>query len=266
MNTKFTYKCFLFICFFIVIVTIGKSETLYKRDELKKYSYLIYAIGGQFKYSATGFFIKRDNRLFLVGAGHTFSGKNSITGVNDNDLPDTISVIICRECENDSGIIHIDISQIKKMPQPSTFAVKPDIYVYEIKDKLPFKVNSIEKFIKNFDNSDKNLIDSVFMYGYPSLTGNSIDDYKQISPTLSFGYLLEKYTVFNYYPEINTYDKINYLMKPNDSSPIGGGFSGSPCFFDVKGKYYFGGVCIGGSINKRLIINVRSEQIIKLFN
>lgn len=233
-------------------------------DKFKKYSYLIYANGDQFKYSATGFFIRKDNRLFLVGAGHTFNNKNTITGVDDNDYPDIISVIVCPKCKNDSGIIHIDISQIKKMAQPSTFTIKPEIYVYEIKDKLPFEVNSIEGFMKNFVNFDKNLIDSIFMYGYPSLIGNSINDYKQISPTLSFGNLLEKYTVFNYYPQINTYDKINYLMKPNDSSPMGGGFSGSPCFFKIDDKYYFGGICIGGSINKRLIINVRPEQIIKL--
>jgi len=227
---------------------------------------LIYSISGQFKYSATGFFIKKDKRLFLVGAGHTFNGKNSITGVNDNDYPDEISVIICKGCENDSGIIHIDISQIKEMAQPSTFTVKPEIYVYEIKEKLPFKVNSIENLIKNFEDTDKNLIENVFMYGYPSLTGNSFNDYKRINPTLSYGTLLEKYAVLNYYEEINTYDKINYLMKPKDISPMGGGFSGSPCFFEVNDKYYFGGVCIGGSINKRLIINVRPEQVLKLIN
>lgn len=243
-------------------ITSGKSQTFSTMDELKKYSYLIYAISGEFRYSATGFFIKKDNRLFLIGAGHTFHGKNTITRVDDNDYPNLISVVICRECKNDIGIIHIDISKIKEISQPSTFAVEPEIYVYEIKDKL--EVNSIEGFIKNFDDQDKNMIDAVFMYGYPSLTGTSIDDYRKIIPTFSYGNLLEKYTVFNYYQEINTYDKINYLMKPKANSPMGGGFSGAPCFFEINGKNYFGGVCIGGSINKRLIINVRPEQILKL--
>ena len=235
-------------------------------NELKKYSYLIYSNQGQYKYSATGFFIRKENRLFLIGAGHTFNGKNTITGVNDPDYPNSISVLICKECKGDSGIIHIDISQIKKMAQPTTFTVKPEIYIYEIKDKLPFEINSIETLTKPFNESEKNLIETVFMFGYPSLDGNSTEEYKQIIPTLSIGSLLENYNTLNYYAEINAYDKINYLMKPRDDSPMGGGFSGSPCFFSLNNKFYFGGICIGGSINKRLIINVRPDEVLKLIN
>lgn len=245
-------------------VSAEQTSSINNSDTLAKYSYLICSNTGQFKYSATGFFYRHKKRLFLIGAGHTFNGKNTITGEDDKDYPNSISVIICKRCGGDTGVIKIDISSIKDSAITTTFTKTPEVYVYEVTTKLKFHINSIERLVKNFDDADKKAIDSILMFGYPNLLGSSIEDFKQIYPTLSYGTLLEKYSISNYYSEINTYDTINYLMKPEEKSPMGGGFSGSPCFFKIKGKFYFGGICIGGSLNKRLVINVRPEHVLNL--
>ncbi|WP_276481037.1 hypothetical protein [Paraflavitalea pollutisoli] len=260
LKASFLYIFTVLYCFFIPKMIYGQVLS----GDLGKYSYLIYSNNGQFRYSATGFFIRKNDRLFLIGAGHTFNGKNTITGEDDKDYPDSISIIACRECGADSGVIHIDISKIKKLAQSTTFTKEPEVYVYEVDSKLPFSIKSVDLFVKTFDDVDKNSIDTVIMYGYPNLAGTTIREIKQTVPTISFGNLLEKYSTLNYYAEINTFDKINYLMKPNEKSPMGGGFSGSPCFFKIRNEFYFGGICIGGSINKRLVINVRPEEVLKL--
>lgn len=217
---------------------INLPETRQNMDstDLRKYSYFISGdtiLGiGKGHVQGTGFFIKRNDKIFFVCAKHTLSGCNDH---NEKD-PGTPNLMDIHLANGDS--IKIDVKAIKDTAPCLPIVLDPDIFVVSIdsgkaNDKTIWFVNELEGRM-----SEK--FSELVVWGYPN-NEDKIEVFES-----------HKFSVFIDVPVVvegKAYvDKIHYCIGIEDRAVEGlVGFSGGPVFLKDPNseKFVFIGVMVG---------------------
>ena len=215
-------------------------------DSLEKYSYELIplingVIDGTKNGGATGFFIRQNNRLFLVSAYHVFTLNNTANKQkNSTEKYDTLAIRYKKIGEAIFSYDTIDIREIKKKNPPVFYYEYPDIYAYEIKLPSNAIINTINSFI---DTAISSRIKEKYIvsYGYPSDSNKPTGMYfKFLTP------IYQDSIQISPDGKIFLQLKNSYIVKP-ESVP---GMSGAPVFINYNkeinnvqiNKTIFGGV------------------------
>ncbi len=157
----------LTLLFFIVSFFSCYSQGVVQTSHISNYSYSLLLHGKDpLKSSfATGFFIRKNKKLYLVTCFHVFTGLDNWSNLNKGPY-DSIRL---RYYDSRNQIKYLIINTSDKSFTPRNFLVDPDIYFFEIDNKLlsDAKIYSIEKFIKtpNQSNTSKSS-QELFSYQY----------------------------------------------------------------------------------------------------
>jgi hypothetical protein len=273
--------CVLMYLVLCVLVVYSQSEY----DSLKKYSYLIVqyktAIDFRanmsslhdFKYDtvitglASGFFIRKKNKLFFVGSYHVFMGVDTYCKkmIPESRRAEILGIEYFDKSDDTFKYYYIDIKELNINSQVISLNEYPDAYVFEIKDPLPKEMNiySVEKMISKKRNTKATFQYSiVYGYYYP-YSGISfikpITDYMR--PTLYKGTIASNDECKDILPNI---DSLNIRLNTFNKW----GASGAPVFFKYKYKskewFEFAGVQAAGNESVDCSVAVRKQEIINL--
>lgn len=212
-----------------------------KHKELQDYTYMVWStitrpIGGgsyqRFTPAASAFFVRKNNKLFLISAGHTFN-------VEDSSL--TLTEFFIKLYNKNEDIYEpykIDVSPVSQI-KPKTFPKNwADVSLLPVEIPSKYEVNSIERFF--YDSViDYRKVSYVKTYNF----SNPNKPYIRNLPKMDSG-LLEKdingLVVWNG----GIIDTINYEVVSLNNQ-FGQGGSGSPIFLFMKnGQIIFGGIGI----------------------
>ncbi|HTB51503.1 MAG TPA: hypothetical protein VK718_01920 [Ferruginibacter sp.] len=230
-------------------------------DSTTKYSYPMLMINKDVDNNsgqATCFFLRKNNRIFLVGSYHAFTGQNTAEkGKITNIKFDSLEIMTGQQEPIEK--YYIDVRKIVKESKPCYFYEQPDIYVYEVTGKLPpgFTVYSIDKFIDPKFKASPPL--DIFSIGY----GQSGDG---MIAKINFSLSRMPYdtSVFEYGFAGNQVKMTNSYCLMNQSI---GGMSGSPVFFKYetndKDSLVFGGVISTHIGNTNMTVIVKPSEVMK---
>ena len=269
-NKNFFNKRLIFFLIILLSLKDSYGQKEFEIDSLQKYSYQIYfyfKTGVPQHIGATCFFIKKENKTFLITANHIFSlldifnyGKNSLH-------KDTLFVGLYTDDKQDLELFPIDISCFLKTNKynEDTLELKGDYVFYEISIPKKYSIYSVEKFIdSNYINLENP--DSAIVYGYRTF-GND-------TGALEAPSIKSRCQVFG---NIKNPIRFAYKNKNNFSSYylfckdmiVGGGFSGAPVFWiynlndnPFKKKIIFGGLLWGGYLQKPYNFVIRPDLIV----
>lgn len=246
--------------FFIAFIFPIKGICQGKEEDFQKYSYLLvltkkaksldttqYNVIG----IATGFFIRKKDKLYLVSANHVFTGNDPVRVKRQDKTADLMVLYYNEYGKEKKSFKNIYLNSIKLSNPPKSLSQYPDILPYQIDLPKTAKIYSIEKFLTN----DKINISSkkpLFFWGYPG-------DPKNLLQSLNY-YLTtsqpKKYTGF-----YKTQDSINYISYPTS----GFGNSGAPVFYHTEsGEIKFVGILSSASDANNISIIPRYEELIKM--
>lgn len=228
----------------ILFLSVSIVTNSQPADSLKKYSY--YLMGylptdtGIISGGGTGFFIKRNNELFLITAKHVLSGCDGFK--KPDKYPDVFNAV-----EKDKDlVIPFSTYLVRDTALCLPFHQDPDIIAIKIDKKWYNSVNSVEGY-----NSPPFLkLESTEIFGFPS-----------IDMTTPFGFMALKSASHIHLPKKDIYkqavdsatgkilDSINYRIfsKTVAFNLDQRGYSGSPVFVkDYKSKKWrIAGVAVG---------------------
>lgn len=228
---------YLFLLIWIVNINCSYGQQNY--DSLRKYSYCIrgYTIekNGVIPTGGTCFFIKRNDKLFLITAYHVICG----TDDNDNKIknyPKELTVFTFDSVGNLSDyFFSISIKSILDTCRAINSFVEPDIIAIEINNNN--RLRTVEKFIKPpFQQPGQ-----VIMFGFPGLGDLTHPSGWGIigASNLNIDNRDSQIITHTKY-EDGTLDSINYYINTenkNDTFFSKGwykGYSGSPVFIKDK--------------------------------
>jgi hypothetical protein len=226
------------ILIFLVTYLFLPVTPIAENKNLNEFSYHLIAINWVkgIVNNSTGFFIRRENRLFFVTASHALTGWNAMQLTNDTDYPDEASIILRRKADNQIEPLGINLKPFKTNHKEITVGTDADIGIIEFSDDVQkkYKINSIEGYLGEgaFDNK-LDLSVSGFINTYPPGTHlrNVIKDDSKTG-------ILKHFTG-------NATNEINYEAQ-TVSGVVTPGFSGAPVFAISPKGTKFNGVCIGG--------------------
>jgi len=237
-------------------------------DTLAKYSYLLKMFSnGKLRSNGTGFFIKKNKRLFLVSNYHIFTSQNT---TEKKPLPiefDSL-VLVYKRYPDVKDVYTIDLRKIRQESKSYFFFEYPDIYVYELTSLLHPQaiIYSIENMIKPIPEKNVSPID-VFAIGY----GGKFALYQE--------------EIFHFTLSTSIYDSVKLAYGPNHLNAIvtntywaspkaEGGMSGSPVFFKYStpnGTASIEYITFGGVISSDFKISnkeaiVKPDEVTKIIN
>jgi hypothetical protein len=225
-------------------------------NPMAKYSYPVIALNKNIDSpgkQATVFFIKKDNRTFLIGSYHVFANQN--TANKTKDMSEKFDSLEIMSTSPPVLQYYIDVKKIIRESKSYYFYEQPDIYVYEVTDKLPsnFTVYSIDKMIDPKFNAASPL--EIFSIGY----GQSGDG---MIAKINFSLSGMPYdtSVFTYGFVGNNVKMTNSYFLSNKSI---GGMSGSPVFFNYNGSLVFGGVISTHFDSNNTTVIVKPSEVMK---
>lgn len=229
---------------FIGLLFLFQSIFSYSMNDnlnLEKYSY--HLIGVEWNQNtvinATGFFIKKNNRLFLITASHAITGWNGLQQINDSNHPDEMEIIFQRIGSDEIEPFNIDLRPFKSRSKKINVEIEPDITIIELDIALTekFTIHSIEDLMMT---KELNVIDSMKIFGYtnshPPKT-HLIDIINDHCKEGSIKYLTTS----------KLKESINYEAQTLNGS-VTQGSSGAPVF-TISTKDHsikFNGICIAG--------------------
>ncbi len=263
-------KIVAFVWVYLLASSCASQDKNINTDSLKKYSY--FANGyykGAWSGSGSGFFIKKQNRLFFVTNYHVYSGYDAIS--KHYTPADALSIRVIST--TDSLFVTIPVNRDSSIESKINSLNRADLIVLEI-DKELYKIPST---IKTFDltqfvntSGSKKVPNNIFIYGYPSdrVTYNKSSQflvplgeaiYEKYKEADSLTYKKIQRSSLSVINELFTqkYCELNFILLGATSR---GGMSGSPVFgeFKKKGKvkYKLIGILRGGTSNMIEIIEV----------
>jgi len=177
---------------------------------------------------------------------------------------DSINIVIDQPTNK---IYPISIEDVQKKELKTNFA-EYDLYIKKVNRSLLGKVNSINKFIPNYKRFDFITVKHVVYFGFPKVENEPVFDFKIAYPSLvkSEDTIVGSYNYVRYSSTLNKYDSINYITKSTNDSYSGEGDSGTPVFFKIDNKYYFGGMCTSGVGSLKIAYIVRPEKLLDSLN
>jgi hypothetical protein len=265
MSTRNTYYiCTLLLFAAISIGSKCASSKLEKvtlstlnnnpEDSLKKYTYLIVKISSDSLYHsavASGFFIRKNNKLYFVSNYHVFANYDMINGKIVAANLDRMFIRISGQPYE----IKINLDSLTKRHLDYKFYNHPDVFSIEINDLSSTDlINTVENFINKAASPDSS--SELVSWGFSNHSEEHIDT---LTPKKKIGKLAYP---FNINPIIRRENKkirdsINYY--PNMKTEHGD--SGSPFFYKQNGKMIFAGVVSSGSQTMPQTIIVRPNKI-----
>ncbi len=154
------------LCVSLWVISYTSKEQTGITDTLSKYCYYLfgYKISPQGAYTGGGsaFFIRNNNKLFLITALHVLDGCKD-QQEKDIYFPDTIYVFIEDATGNIANKIPIDIRKIKDTTPCISHRYTTDFITIEIENNN--QINSVEKFIYPIFKET----DSIKIFGFPSM-------------------------------------------------------------------------------------------------
>jgi len=198
---------------------------------------------------ATGFFIRKNRRLFIVSNYHVFTGKFTILP-KDSIKFDSIKITYVNH-QLEVHHLTINVSRIVKNSRSFLYYEKPDIFCYDVTGKFPLDsiIRSVEVFDFDLPNHD-NQANKVFSNGY----GDSLNNDNTI--TMTFMVDENCCNSYQHLPKLTVPEgvfKHSYFLKNQSVS----GMSGSPVFFiNDSNKTFFAGIISSHfpQINSTLIV------------
>lgn len=176
------------------------SKVAFTLESLGKYSYYIYLDAGQGRYAqASGFFIEKDKKLFLISALHVFSGK-LIDSTTQADYPDTLQVRISIE-DNKPEFIKINIKSIVVETPAFTNTSTADVYAYPIVLPKKTTVFTVNKFLQYDLERICDKIDTVITVGYPLVSLRTLDSTLQSKAQTHYERLVQNFVCRFFLPE-----------------------------------------------------------------
>jgi hypothetical protein len=210
--------------------------------------------------SGTGFFIRAKGKLFLVSAKHVLTPWNCDSVRAIYPFPDTARIRLYTK-DGDWNYVLVDLKKIKDTITGSNCIDDPDIFVMPFPDIPGFAINSIEAFIKPFENIPDSA--TIVYCGFPHehITPESFRRVINSKPSMSTGFTL--YPFANPYLHNNRIDTINVFMQRFDTLSVPG-YSGSPVFLkNARGEWIFCGVTSHGSSTYPFTVFVRSKFVME---
>jgi hypothetical protein len=260
MSRKFLYVALIAFCH--LSIARGQSS-LTDTSKLPKCSYLIYGYSSSGNgVQATGFFVKKLNRTYLVTACHVINGWLFASYDKKGSYPDTLFVKIGLKSSRRDTALAVDISKIK---YTKADPYSHDIYFIPIQIPSNCVINSLESLILNFRPISK-IPQTIFTYGFV------IDD-KNLS-SRQFGEVIPRKGMARL-PDWNAYAcsplvyEIAYY-----GDDLGAGNSGAPVYF-INGNsgsnhnltgLQFGGLLFGGNPVKHRASVIRPELVKVLYD
>ena len=204
-------------------------------EDLKKYSYLVSGDTilsiGKGHMQGTGFFIKREDKIYFVCAKHTLSGCND-KNVKDDRSPNIMYIHV------GDMLIPIDVKPIKDSAPCLPMVLDPDIIAAPINTA---EINQVDiNVINEHEGNLPQKFSELIIWGFPN-SESRITSFQ--SKDISI--------LTNLYVEVDNKpytDNIHYCTEIKDKNVKGtAGFSGSPAFLkDVdSGKFVFIGIFVG---------------------
>ncbi|PWT96806.1 MAG: hypothetical protein C5B52_14875 [Bacteroidetes bacterium] len=239
-------------------------------DSLSDYSYFLFGVkGGYFNkksgteaefYFGTGFFVKQDQKVFLVSAKHVLTPCNIVDSSRDDDFPDSLYVRIKSRKTKRYMLYPIRIKMDSVQCRP--YYQEADAYAYEIKNPSKYFINSVEKFVVD-DVADSSIESEAYTCGYPNVVSLNFEELMKNKPKISKIKLASKLNMVLVLGD-GIYDTINYFANL-DSGVLRSGNSGSPVFFQDKkdGKFIFGGLLSRGSTHTHETYFVKPKEVIE---
>lgn len=229
-------------------------------DSLRRYSYPLMGLVGESVATATCFFIRANQKLYLVTAEHVFTSEDEIEKVQLLS-PDTLYLRVMTKQSKEYDFIPIDVTTFKKNINKKHFYEEPDLLFYEIKLDDKYEINSLEGYM--IENNLIGTYDAIF-YGFP-FNNQQINDrndymtrYRKRPSIKTLGF-----TGLNINGNIKWdigFDSINYPINvPIDFRVVG--CSGSPVFLRKDNKIIFGGVVIQGRVSRSWALAVRPKYV-----
>ena len=237
---------------------------------LSKYSYLVvgfYDIKIVDDYQSfkatqgTCFFVRKNNKLFLISAKHLLTSWNPETSTKNMLYPDKLNLRLFDT--NDKVQFYVlDIKDINKAIEGAYTYNDPDVFIIEFEDDPKYKINSIEKFID--DEISITQESNIRLYGYPTTFDffgeEQMKALPSLEPTLVEGKPLSKDSPYRDI-RIRQLENLNYAIQRTDTLPRAG-CSGAPVFVETKKGWGFGGIFINSSPEVPISLILRNEFIL----
>lgn len=256
--------CFLYLIFIAFCnVSIARGQgSLTDTSKLPKYSYLIYGYSSSGNsVQATGFFVKKLNRTYLVTACHVVNGWFFASFDKKGSYPDTLFVKVGLKGTQRDTALAIDISKLK---YTKADPYSHDIYFIPLEIPPNCVINSLESCIRKFSPISKTP-EIIFVYGFV------IDD--QILSTRQINELIPKKAIVRL-PDWNSYACSPLVYEvAYYGDDLGAGDSGAPVYFinENSGSNHsftglqFGGLLFGGNRAKHRALVIRPELVKVLY-
>ena len=231
-------------------------------DNFQDYSYLLFlgkkhAQSNSINGIGTGFFIREDNKLYLVSAEHVLTGNDPFRVIRVDSLsPDFLVFYYNKTNDSDKGFENLLLDSIKKTHPPRKIEDHADLITYPINLPANAQIKSIEGTIS--PSTELNVGDSVFFWGFPKVKAqpdsNTMYYYQNPHPIKYNGVV------------VGLNDSLYYASIPDTKQ----GASGSPVFVKkiIKGRdrFYFVGVLCAGSELSEMAFFVKYKQVLRLIN
>jgi hypothetical protein len=215
---------------------------------LKQHTYLVYHKSVEGELVGAGFFFEQNKKLYFITANHIATTPvDSVKILIDNLINSTITISITDGHGKDL----------------KTNFGEYDLYIKEVNKDIIKKVNLINKFMPNFKYFDFSKVKNIIYFGF-LVTTNEKYDLVTTFPALvkSEDTIIGSYNYYRFSQSFNKYDSVNYMTKSINGTYSGEGDSGAPVFFNVKNKYYFGGMCTAGSGTLKVAYMLRPDKLI----
>jgi hypothetical protein len=249
--------CLLFTAGWVPMGTTAQTNTM---DSLSNYSY--YVFGNQptadgkamQKVEGTCFFVKREEKVFLVSAKHLMTGWSTSDAEKQRLYPDTLFVRFA--VPGGKGIIDypIDIRSIKANVTGDFYYKEPDIFVIEFPAADSIRVRTVP------DIETPSLISGIgassVVYGFPAIAPFFLEGMVFSSPGQNITYRDHKRNA-------DVSDSINYLIKC--AGVVRGGYSGAPVFLKNDGtdNWYFAGIVSQGVPGDNYFFVVKPSYLLR---
>ncbi len=239
----------LIVLIFFISCSAGKKNTVKNNsvDALEKYSYKLagFLLPSQEDsivsvISGTGFFIKKENQLFLITAKHVITGC-------ENDAKPLVHPSNITIWSPINGIIgNLDISLIKDTSICLPFQDDPDVIAIKVNNEWRNSVNVVDEFIMPVFK----VVGNTEIFGYPA-SAMFQSSYPRFVPPSNIHLSKKSYQYVQMVDSASgkVVDSINYWIFSKDVifDKSGQGYSGSPVFVeDIKTKKWrVAGVAVG---------------------
>jgi len=250
----------------LVICSISsKSQDVVK--DFQKYTYFIFGWKNNAgKGCASGFFLKKNNKVYFITAGHVITQIDPITNLADPNAPDSMRIRVFNNKNQVEffTIIRSKMNLPKKGKKPYAY---PDVYKVPITrtDLANFQINYLNDLYDKYDVRN-GTPDKIYIYGFDCSRSTSVAS-ETVTSLFREGTMkgvIGNVPVYsNIWGAKNQRDTLNYLANLN----VEQGFSGAPVLFKFidrktqKVKYTFGGILSAKMPDNSFCFIVRPEYV-----